>query len=322
MKEFAQLIRWKDLTIAFLALIIIRISIIIPFYLQWMLPPDKTWDIFLTESFGLVFLFAANNAAVRFFDEKQRLSDQTKQIVVNIKDYPDLMRLRGVWIVLLAVGVMAAVSSYIMGRRFDYVHIATVVIMALGFHYAYSSRHALITGNLETALMYSVLILSQIPASFGQVDTFDFNNMHASFVTIPQLYRLFFIIALFAFLLALIRDITGDMANIPQDSKHNFKTLAVTLGGNRCKYVLYALAAVFVLFVAAFLYVYVYKLEIVQVLTVTVIVILPTVYYAYLLRKATQPTDYDFLYTLTGMIFISLLFIIFFCKYIFINEYF
>lgn len=317
MKEFFNLMGWKNLLIVFFALIIIRISIVIPFYAQHMLPDSITWDYYLMYAFGIVFMLAGNNVATKFFSERYKVQKLSGNINLNIKDYPDLVRFRGVWLVLSFVGLVSVVWAGVMTDNLYFIILACLVLM-LGYTYASVTRHKFLLGNLSLAVTHSAIIMSVLP-DISKVSGFDNYIPAPGTVLYSDIIMMFCFIAAMVFILTLIWDITGDVTNIKDDYRDNFQTVATVLGEKKCKNLLYSLSALFISLTGIFTYIYYPGLGVIQSVTVLLIVAIPMIYYIFELRRASVAEEYDFLYTFLGMIFISILFLIYFCKYIFIN---
>lgn len=323
MKEFFNLLGWKELIAIFLTLIIIRISIIIPFYAQWNLPPTITWESFLMFAFGLCFLMAGNNVLVKFCDEKQKVLRQetTNKLGFEIKKFPDLVRLRGVWVVLWAVGIIACGSSFVM-TKYNYFYIITgLLFVAIGYLYATSLRHKFLSGNIALSFMYALVVLSQIPHDWDFVVPYSYEFPNPMAISWVDILYVFIFIAVLVFMLTMIKDITGDITNMEDDRKMNYHTFAVRLGEKNSKIALQVMSIVFIVLVALFLCIHSDKMEFIHTLTLAVIVIGPMIYYMVMLAKAKKQTDYNDLHVFLGMIMISLIFLMFYCKYLFIFDF-
>ncbi|MBO6117542.1 MAG: hypothetical protein J6P44_03260 [Bacteroidales bacterium] len=319
MKEFFDLLGWKNIIVAFLALVLIRISIIIPFYAQWYLPVSITWEYFLMFTFGLCFILSGNNIAIKFYDEKLKVCRQDKTNNFNIKQYPDIVRLRGLWVVMWFTGLVAVVWASVVTKNYFYYPVCAIVTALIGYAYANSLRYKFLSGNLALGLINALVIFSQLPHDKSALIPVSFRFPVANAILYQDLVTLFVFLALMVFILTIIRDITGDVTNIAQDTKNNYSTLAVKSGESKSKTVLYALSLLFIAVTCVFMYIYSDKLGAIQIVITSAIVILPVIYYMVTLQKAKVQTDYNYLYVFLGMVFISLLFVISFCKYLFIN---
>ncbi|MBR1775295.1 MAG: hypothetical protein IJ759_07210 [Bacteroidales bacterium] len=319
MKDFFYLLGWKDLIVVLLALLIIRISIIIPFYSSWFLPATVSWEYFIMFAFGICFILAGNNVLIQFSEEKRKVLIQNQVSTVDIKQYPDLIRLRGMWIVFWFVGAVAVVWSYAeTGQNILYLSSA-IVALVLGHAYANFLRTKFLAGNIALALIYSSVVLSQLPNDWDMLVPLSYNFPNPTALSWNEIFYLLIFLAALVFVLTLIRDITGDVTNTPDDKKKNYSTIGVKLGEKKSKTLLYALSVLFILLTAVFLYYYKDGLGAVQIFIAAAIVIIPIIYYMMTLQKAQKQTDYNYLYVFLGMIYISLIFVISFCKYLFIN---
>lgn len=319
MKEFFNLLGWKDLIVVFLVMVLVRISIIIPFYSQWYLPPSISWENFLIYTFGICFLFAGNNIAIRFYEEKRKILLQNNTSIINIKEYPDVVRFRGLWIVLWFVGVVASGYSCFKMNGNYYYTILTILVLFIGYVYANYLRQSFLLGNIALAILYSAVILSQLPHDTSTLIPYTYkfpNNLAFSY---NELVILFVFLAGLVFALTLLRDMTGDIVNIEQDRKMKYQTIGVKLGERSSKWILYILSITFMIITAVFLYLYKTKIDDIQLIITFAIIIIPTIYYIIMLQKAKKQTEYNYLYIFLGMLYISILFVISFCKNLFIN---
>lgn len=319
MKEFLNLLGWKELIVVLFAMIMIRINIIIPFYAQWNLPATISWENFLIFAFGICFLLAGNNVAIKFYDEKQKVISQNKERIFNIKDYPDIIRFRGAWTVFWFVGIIATCYSF-WKTNYNYYYISLMVLtLLIGYTYASRTRRILLIGNLSLATFYSAIILSQMPHDASVLVPYTYRFPNPMAIGYNDVFSLFVFFAILVFVLTILRDITGDVTNIKDDRQKEYTTIGVKLGENKSKIVLYLISAIFILLICLFLYCYKNLLGSFYIIITAAIVILPIVYYMIMLQKARKQTDFNYLYVFLSMIFISILFVISFCKNFFIN---
>lgn len=319
MKEFFNLLGWKDLIVVFLVMVLVRISIIIPFYSQWYLPPSISWESFLIFTFGICFLFAGNNIAIRFYEEKRKILLQSNTSIINIKEYPDVVRFRGLWIVLWFVGLVASGYSCFKISGNYYYTILVILILFIGYVYANYLRQTFLLGNIALAILYSAVILSQLPHDSSTLIPYTYKFPNNWAFSYNELIILFVFLAGLVFALTLLRDMTGDIVNIEQDSKMKYHTIGVKLGERNSKLIMYILSIAFMVITAVFLYFYKTKLDSIQLIITFAIIIIPIIYYMIMLQRAKMQTEYNYLYIFLGMLYISILFVISFCKHLFIN---
>jgi len=317
MKEFLKLIGWKELIVILLTFVLIRISIIIPFYTQWNRPLDISLENFLIFTFGICFLFAGNNIAIKFFDEKQKILLQNPTTPFDIKKYPDAMQLRGLWIVLWFVGIVASAYSCVkIGNNYYYITLAVLTLLH-GYTYASYTRFRFLLGNISLSILYATVILAQLPHNADVLVPLTYKYPNPLAFSYNDLETLFIFLATIVFFLTFLRDITGDVTNAPQDKQNKYQTIGVVLGIKKSKSFLYIISVMFILLCCLFLFVYHSQIGAIQIGISVLILIAPIIYYILSLKKATLQTDFNYLYVFLGMIYISVLFVISFCKLLF-----
>ena len=319
MKDFLKLIGWKELIVILLTFVLVRISIIIPFYSQWNMPLDISLENFIIFIFGICFLFAGNNAAIKFFDEKQKILQQNPSSTVEIKQYPDLVQLRGLWIVLWFVGIAASAYSCVkIGNNYYYITLAALTLLH-GYTYASYTRYRFLLGNLSLSILSAAIIYTQLPHNADILVPLTYKYPNPLALSYNDLKTLFLFLAVIVFFLTMLRDVTGDVTNAPEDKQNKYQTIGVVLGINKSKTFLYVVSVLFILLCCLFLYYYRSQIGAIQIGISVLILIVPIIYYIFSLKKASLQTDFNYLYVFLGMIYISVLFVISFCKLLFAN---
>lgn len=323
MKEFLEILGWKKLLIVLFSLLILRVSLTIPFCQTFLHPLviNSTWYIMFCG--GLIFIFAANNVCEKFFDSKFELMRETKQITIKIKDYPDINRLQKTYIALAGIGLISVMYVCIMFETWLAL-ILSIVLSVLGYFYASNAKRKYLIGNLTLAVSYSLMLLIPLSLDFLPIASDVYrvlggNSLLGMKEGIDALYFSLLWLVCLIFMLSFLWDVVGDMANIDYDKQRSINTMAVVEGEKKTKRIVLILAIIVMLLVCLFSYSARNYIEITQLIIGIVLVFIPICYFLFMLTKAKQNTDYDFLYTLLGMTYISLLFILSFLKYFFVN---
>jgi 4-hydroxybenzoate polyprenyltransferase len=319
MKDFLNLIRWKNLLVILLGLLIVRISIINPFYLKYgygFLFPYVNSTYYILFIFGILLIAAAANIINDYFDYDIDLinRDEDKIYVGRIIKKESALKL---FYILASLGVFI---HFAIGYQCGCIQLGfiSIVFVLMAYFYSLKYKRMFIIGNIVIAFLYAMIIF--LPAIFEllclmrHIDIFK--------VLLPNVKRIgymFLFLTVFTFLLTIIRDIVKDMRNETGDRDCDARTSVIVLGEKKTKTLLYFLASILILLTGSFLCFYFKPLEVFQVIIIGVIVICPLIYFIIELKKAKIQQDYDFLFQLLGMIFISLLFTLSFVKYIIIN---
>lgn len=327
MKEFLNILGYKRLLFVFFALIIFRISITIPFCTHFSVEQAAVeLSIFLAFAFGLVLIFAGNNVADMFYEEKNKLQQQTKQTDIKLKDFPNLKRLQGMYIVLEAIGFIVCQAVMIFKDCTPAALTTVLLISVIGFTYASNARKLMHIGNILMGIMFVLLLISVYLFDYYPVYKAAQNIWSDSLVsqvltdTNSCILKANILMCIMVYLLTLTWDITGDLTNIKQDKQKGYHTLAIVRGEKKTKVILYLYSAlIFVAYIIYWLLTAEY-LPVGSLFLGLCLLIIPLLYYVVQLNKATKDIDYDALYSLLGMVFISLLFIMSFLKNIFLNE--
>ena len=326
MKTYFNILGYKKLLVVLMALIVFRISITIPFCKAFLVEPTTQLSIFLMFAFGLVFIFAGNNVVDIFFEEKRKIQKQINKKNIRLKDYPDIKKLQGLYIILEAVGIIACMSA-IFWQGNSFINYILVIILTIdGYGYAYTGKKQYKIGNRAMAIMYVML--------FANIYFFDYfplyTSLKNSLMESPFLQNLKdanfiitaanIILCTMVYLLTMAWDITGDLTNIKEDKQKNYNTLAIVLGEEKTKKLLYFYIVLIIVAYGVYWYFTMPYLNIAALFIGLGLLALPLIYYVVQLKQAKKNTDYNALYSLLGMVFISILFIMSFIKNIFLNE--
>ncbi len=327
MKEYLNILGYKKLLFVFFALIIFRVSVTIPFCKHFSVEQAAVeLSLFLAFAFGMMLIFAGNNIADMFFEEKTKIKIQTKNKEIKITDFPNLKKLQGMYIFLEAIGFIACVAVILLKELTATTLISVLFISIIGFVYASYAKRLLHIGNIFMGIMFVLVLVSVYSFDYYPVYKAAQSIWTDSFAseilskTNDCILKANILIGIMVYLLTLTWDITGDLTNIKQDKQKNYHTLAIAMGEKSTKNILYLYTAL--IFVSYIIYWFL-TTEFLPVGSLVLgfgLLIIPLLYYVVQLNKANKDTDYDALYSLLGMVFISLLFIMSFLKNIFLNE--
>lgn len=315
-KDFFNLIRWKNILIIFLGLLLVRMSIINPFYHVFHIYSLISLPSYMLFVFGTLLIVAAANIINDYFDYDIDVINRDEDKVYIGK----LMKKETALKLFYIFSIVGVVIHFLVGYFNGCIQLGaiSIVFVAMGYFYSLKYKRQFISGNIVIAFLYSMIIF--LPAIF---ELFCLTKNLSLFKVLVQDIKsvsiIFIFFTCFTFLLTLMRDIVKDMKNEIGDRDCGCQTIIIKIGEKRTKNLLYILSIALIFGTIWFVYHYFEFFGIIYAIIIALIIVLPLIYFMKELRKAIAQQDYDFLVQLLGMIFISLLFTISFSKNIFIN---
>ncbi|MDO5759719.1 MAG: UbiA family prenyltransferase [Bacteroidota bacterium] len=310
MKAYFKLLGWQSLLIVFLLSLIIRVSLILPFYNIYFPMTILPSSDYLLFTFAIVLLMAGLNVICSYFDTK--MSDILQQ--TSSLDNGKKLRM---FYVLTIVGLVALGFVSFKYRVWQIVALG-LVFVGLSYIYAYKYKRQVLVGNLTLSFLYALLIFMPFLLEF-----FAFTHYQSEIlIKIPVatwliLFKVFVFLALYVFVLTFIRDVTADFANMEQNQKDGFSTFATKYKDKKTTNLLIFSSILFMLINAFYLYATSDYIDIIHIIILIIINICPLIYYVFSLSKVKRMEDLVVLYQLLGMIYISLIFTIHFSQNIF-----
>jgi len=237
MTEFLKLIRWKNLLIVILTMILMRYFVIAPLLSLIMVDLVQSpgtavqmtlqlpWYDFLILVFATVCITAGGYVINDYFDIKTDLINRGKVIVGTQISRRKAMMWHSVFNI---AGVTA--GCYVSARA-GYVWLGILFLMVSGLLYFYSAsyKRQFLIGNLIvsilTAMVPLLVILYELPAVY--------RYYAVNTTSVPKLDFLLFWIggfALFAFLMTFAREIIKDIEDFEGDRAYGRNTLPVVTG--------------------------------------------------------------------------------------------
>lgn len=237
MKAILKLIRWQNLIMVAMTMVLMRYAVIepviskinvvlisgaegeIPMTLQW------PWYNFFILVAATVCITAAGYVINDYFDIKTDLINRGEVIVGTRVP----RRLAMAWHnVLNIIGVGA---GFYISWKAGYVWLGTIFLVTTGLLYFYSAsyKRQFLIGNIVVALLTSMVPLMVVIYEWPSL--FRFYEVNA--MAPPQLGLLFYWVggfALFAFLTTLIREIIKDIEDFEGDLAYGRNTLPIVIG--------------------------------------------------------------------------------------------
>jgi 4-hydroxybenzoate polyprenyltransferase len=201
------------------------------------------------------------------------------------------------------------ISAYISWKTglWFIVIVNTICVMGL-FGYSVTLKKKLLSGNILISLLTSWVIIILMLAEVWN------SSAHGAPVN-ARILRLGFLYGGFAFIISLIREAVKDMEDMNGDMRYGCRTMPIVWGVNATK-----------VYVAVWLIVLIAVLVILQVYVIqfswwwpiaysTTLIILPLVYFLYLLYKSKTEKDFHRLSTLAKIIMLTGILSMIFFKY-------
>lgn len=237
MKTYLELIRWKNLLMLAITILLMQYVIVNPtLAIYGWQPMLSGWQVVLMLLAGV--LIAAGGYAVNdYFDVKiDAINRPLTRIVGRLIDRQQAIMVHQI---LTAIGVLCGLTLAVCLRSFT-LGVLYVFVPGLLWFYSASYKRQFVIGNLIVAFNAALCILivgmaNAIPleATYGEL-------LHHTPV-LRQLYAWTLGYAVFAFLCTLLREIIKDIEDETGDREMECHTLPIKLGIAKTKYVLYAL---------------------------------------------------------------------------------
>lgn len=295
MKEFLKLVRWPNLLIVALTMILMRYAIIDPLLgkievtLYSIAGTSKTislqlpWYDFAVLVAATILITAAGYIINDYFDIKTDLINRGKVIVGTVVPRKKAL----MWHNLLNIAGVA--GGFYVSWKIGFFWAGIMFLLVTGLFYFYSStyKRQFLVGNLLVAVLTGLLPL--LVLFYEWIPLRDYYAVNA--VRVPD-YRLIIWwvggFSVFAFLTTFAREIIKDIKDFAGDTAYGRKTLPVVLGTQLSKTVVTAIIAITLMLL--YLVWYFFINDIITFLYVTFAIALPFCYIIYLvLSSQTRP---------------------------------
>ena len=244
MKAFFKLIRWENLLIVILTMVLIRYAVLGPIVSKFgvillkgngaEVPMELqfSWYDFILLVAATVFLTAGGYVINDYFDIKTDLINKGKVIVGTKISRRRVMMWHNIFNI---AGVLAGFYiSWISG----YIWLGTLFLVVSGLLYFYSAsyKRQFLIGNIVVATLAAMVPLLVVFYEWPAL--YKYYTLNA--VTLPDINIIFYWVggfALFAFLTTLTREIIKDIEDFEGDAAYGRNTLPVVIGVNGAKIV-------------------------------------------------------------------------------------
>jgi len=280
MKEFLKLIRWQNLTIVVLTMVLMRYAVLepviskigvillkgtgqeIPMSLQF------PWYDFVLLVAATVFITAGGYVINDYFDIKTDLINKGKVIVGTKIPRRQAMMWHNIF------NIAGVSTGFYISYRAGYLWLGTLFLIVSGLLYFYSAsyKRQFLIGNIVVALLIAMVPLLVVFYEWPAL--YKYYTINA--ITLPNINFIIYWVggfALFAFMTNLTREIIKDIEDFEGDKAYGRNTVPVVIGVLSAKIVSVCL----IIFTIALLYLTWYFLinDIITLSYISVAVVLP-----------------------------------------------
>lgn len=283
MKAFLKLIRWSNLLIVILTMVLMRYAILEPVLNKLdinlyslagsatSMSLQSSWLDFILLVAATVLITAGGYVINDYFDIKTDLINRGKVIVGTKIPRRKAMMLHNV---LNITGVAA--GFYLSAREgFIWMGILFLIVSGLLYFYSASYKRQFLVGNLMVAVLTAMVPM--LVVIFEAPVLYQYYAINA--VKIPDLSIIFYWVggfAIFAFLTTLAREIIKDIEDFEGDVAYGRNTVPVVIGILTSKIVTVCL--LFVTLLMLYLVWFIYLNDFITLIYITVAVAIPLVY--------------------------------------------
>lgn len=296
LRAFIRLIRWPNLLIIGLLLVLAKTQIIEPISLLAGFPTYLTslhWWLLV----GATILIAASGNVVNdIFDQDVDSHNRPKKQIVG-----NLIAEQTAWNIyyaLVTIGVgLGIYLCLILGN----VSSALIFVLTTGglYFYSYSYKRQFLIGNLVVAMLAGMVPL--LPIYFQSMQT---STNWIDFPWSPILLAY----AFFALITTLLREVIKDMEDVEGDSRYGCKTVPIVIGLQGAKMVVLLLVLGLIGAIVWLQSAWIQQDDLVSVFYFALGVQLPALAVAYLTIKGHKPSEFRMASTLTkGLMFTGIL---------------
>ena len=237
MRSFLNLIRWQNLIIVVLTMVLMRYSVVEPLLskitvvlkgsdgAQIPLALKFPWYDFLILVIATLFLTAGGYVINDYFDIKTDLINRGEVIVGTKIPRREAMMWHNI------LNVLGVASGFYISWKAGYFWLGTLFLIVSGLLYFYSAsyKRQFLIGNIIVALLTALVPLIVVIYEWPAVYRYYMINA----IEMPQLGIIFYWVggfAIFAFLTTLTREIIKDIEDFDGDIAYGRNTVPVVLG--------------------------------------------------------------------------------------------
>jgi 4-hydroxybenzoate polyprenyltransferase len=310
MKEFFKLIRWQNLLMVILTMVLMRYAVLAPLIArvgviltsgsgeEIPMSLQFPWYDFILLVAATVFITAGGYVINDYFDIKTDLINKGKVIVgTKVPRRQAIM-----WHNLLNIAGVA-IGFYISSRA-GYIWLGALFLVVSGLLYFYSAsyKRQFLIGNLVVALLTAMVpmlvVFYEWPALYR------YYSLNA--IRLPEFNFIIYWIggfSLFAFITNLIREIIKDIEDFEGDLAYGRNTIPVVIGILSAKIV--SVSLILIMVVLLYLIWHFYISDTITLVYITAAIVLPLLYVIYKLLKSNERRELHHASSMMKIVMIS-----------------
>ncbi len=293
MKFYLKLIRWPNLLIIIITMLLIRYGVIFPFLKIHGFQFQLSLINFIILILSTVFIAAGGYVINDYFDRRIDMTNKPNQVIVGT--HIERRKVMSLHNILTAIGLaLGFYLSYDIGQE-SFAFVFIIISGALWFYSTLYKRQLLI-GNfliaLLTAIVPLLIVLYDVPVIL--------NHYHYTFVRLPELYiemkYMMYAVVMFsgfAFLTTFAREIIKDIQDMEGDRSCKRNTLPIVFGVNVAKTVAAFFIIVTILALSAIYYIFLQN-DTLSLFYLLIALIAPLLSLLYFLIKSKSSKDFKF----------------------------
>jgi 4-hydroxybenzoate polyprenyltransferase len=285
MKAFLKLIRWQNLMIVALTMVLMRYAVIAPLINKISVTLIKgngslpmtvqfPWYDFILLVTATILLTAGGYVINDYFDIKTDLINKGKVIVGTKIPRRQAMMWHNIF------NVLGVVIGFYISWKAGYLMMGALFLLVSGLLYFYSAsyKRQFLIGNIIVAILTAMVPLLVVFYEWPAL--YRFYRINA--VSMPEINFILYWVggfALFAFLTTLTREIIKDIEDFDGDIAYGRNTVPVVIGVLSAKVV--SICLIFITIVLLYLTWYFFINDIITLIYVSAVVVLPLLFVVY-----------------------------------------
>lgn len=293
MKDFLKLIRWQNLLLVILTMVLMRYAVLAPVLSkigvilkigsgeEMPMSLQFPWYDFALLVASTVFITAGGYVINDYFDIKTDLINKGK-VIVGTK-IPRRMAM--MWHSIFNIGGVAAGFYISFNSGYIWLGIMFVVVSGLLYFYSASYKRQFLIGNIIVAILTAMVPM--LVAIYEWPALYKYYSVNA--IRLPDINFILYWVggfALFAFLANLIREIIKDIEDFEGDIAYGRNTFPVVIGILSSKIV--SICLIIITIILLYLAWHFFINDMITLIYITVAVVLPLLYVIYKLIKSSE----------------------------------
>lgn len=293
MKDFLKLIRWQNLLLVILTMVLMRYAVLAPVLSkigvilkigsgeEMPMSLQFPWYDFALLVASTVFITAGGYVINDYFDIKTDLINKGK-VIVGTK-IPRRMAM--MWHSIFNIGGVAAGFYISFKSGYIWLGIMFVVVSGLLYFYSASYKRQFLIGNIIVAILTAMVPM--LVAIYEWPALYKYYSVNA--IRLPDINFILYWVggfALFAFLANLIREIIKDIEDFEGDIAYGRNTFPVVIGILSSKIV--SICLIIITIILLYLAWHFFINDMITLIYITVAVVLPLLYVIYKLIKSSE----------------------------------